>query len=149
MWDTAGQEKFRAITKSYYKGAVAALLVYDITDSQSFRNAIQWLGDLKEHGSDNLVVMLVGNKSDLGRIRAVSTEKAKAFAEEQKISFMETSALDSTNIEMAFRNVVSILITDLDSADSQTPQVRPRLWPSKHQEDRYVYQSGWSPGCCN
>jgi len=128
---------------------VAALLVYDITDQQSFLNATQWLTDLREHGGDNLVVMLVGNKSDLRRIRAVSTEQANAFAKERNIPFIETSALSSTNIEMAFCNIVSILLCNLDSTKPMTPQVVHRLRPSKHQEKGYVYQSGWSSGCCN
>ncbi len=80
IWDTAGQERYRAITSSYYRGAVGALLVYDITKAQSFVNVERWLSELRDHADQDVVVMLVGNKSDLKHMRAVSTEEAVSFA---------------------------------------------------------------------
>uniref|UniRef100_A0A3Q3EK11 RAB11B, member RAS oncogene family, b n=1 Tax=Labrus bergylta TaxID=56723 RepID=A0A3Q3EK11_9LABR len=90
IWDTAGQERYRAITSAYYRGAVGALLVYDI-----------------DHADNNIVIMLVGNKSDLRHLRAVPTDEARAFAEKNTLSFIETSALDSTNVEEAFKNILT------------------------------------------
>ncbi|KHN88530.1 Ras-related protein Rab-11A [Toxocara canis] len=87
IWDTAGQERYRAITSAYYRGAVGALLVYDIAKHE-----------LRDHADQNIVIMLVGNKSDLRHLRAVPTDEAKAYAEKNQLSFIETSALDSTNI---------------------------------------------------
>lgn len=80
IWDTAGQERYRAITSAYYRGAVGALLVYDITKKQTFDNAERWLNELREHADQEIVILLVGNKSDLRHIRAVTTEEARDFA---------------------------------------------------------------------
>ena len=80
IWDTAGQERFRAITSAYYRGAVGALLVYDISKHQTYENVTRWLKELRDHADANIVIMLVGNKSDLRHLRAVPTEEAKAFA---------------------------------------------------------------------
>lgn len=109
IWDTAGQERYRAITSAYYRGAVGALLVYDIAKHLTYENVERWLKELRDHaGTDqNIVVMLVGNKSDLRHLRAVPTDEAKAFAEKNNLSFIETSALDSTNVETAFQNILT------------------------------------------
>ncbi|XP_052178504.1 ras-related protein RABA1f [Diospyros lotus] len=107
IWDTAGQERYRAITSAYYRGAVGALLVYDVTRHITFENVERWLKELRDHTDSNIVVMLVGNKADLRHLRAVSTEDAKAFAEREKTFFMETSALESLNVENAFTEVLT------------------------------------------
>jgi len=107
IWDTAGQERYRAITSAYYRGAVGALLVYDIAKHVTYENVERWLKELRDHADSNIVIMLVGNKSDLRHLRAVPTEEAKAFAEKNSLSFIETSALDSTNVEAAFQNILT------------------------------------------
>ncbi|EPS57447.1 hypothetical protein M569_17370, partial [Genlisea aurea] len=107
IWDTAGQERYRAITSAYYRGAVGALLVYDITRHVTFENVERWLKELRGHTDPNIVVMLVGNKADLRHLRAVSTEKAKAFAERESTFFMETSAMEALNVENSFTEVLT------------------------------------------
>ncbi|KAI4333614.1 hypothetical protein L6164_018398 [Bauhinia variegata] len=107
IWDTAGQERYRAITSAYYRGAVGALLVYDVTRHVTFENIERWLKELRDHTDSNIVIMLVGNKADLRHLRAVSTEDAKSFAEKEKTFFMETSALESINVENAFTEVLT------------------------------------------
>ncbi|KAK6141107.1 hypothetical protein DH2020_025162 [Rehmannia glutinosa] len=109
IWDTAGQERirYRAITSAYYRGAVGALLVYDVTRHVTFENVERWLKELRDHTDSNIVIMLVGNKADLRHLRAVSTEDATAFAEREKTFFMETSALESMNVENAFTEVLT------------------------------------------
>ncbi|KAJ7948707.1 Ras-related protein like [Quillaja saponaria] len=107
IWDTAGQERYRAITSAYYRGAVGALLVYDVTRHVTFENVERWLKELRDHIDSNIVIMLVGNKADLRHLRAVSTEDAKSFAERENTFFMETSALESTNVENAFTQVLT------------------------------------------
>jgi small GTP-binding protein len=107
IWDTAGQERYRAITSAYYRGAVGALLVYDIAKYQTYKNVERWLSELRENADRSIVIMLVGNKSDLRHLREVPTEEAKSFAEKNKLSFIETSALDSTNVELAFQNILT------------------------------------------
>uniref|UniRef100_A0A2K5X9A7 small monomeric GTPase n=1 Tax=Macaca fascicularis TaxID=9541 RepID=A0A2K5X9A7_MACFA len=107
IWDTAGQERYRAITSAYYRGAVGALLVYDIAKHLTYENVERWLKELRDHADSNIVIMLVGNKSDLRHLRAVPTDEARAFAEKNGLSFIETSALDSTNVEARFTPIVS------------------------------------------
>ena len=106
IWDTAGQERYRAITSAYYRGAVGALLVYDITKQSSFDNVVKWLKELKDNAEPHIVIMLVGNKSDLGNLRAVKQEDAAAFAEKNGLAFAETSALNSNNIELSFHRII-------------------------------------------
>ncbi|KAG6509037.1 ras-related protein RABA1f-like [Zingiber officinale] len=107
IWDTAGQERYRAITSAYYRGAVGALLVYDVTRHITFENVERWLKELRDHTESNIVIMLVGNKADLRHLRAVSTDDAKTFAENENTFFMETSALESTNVDIAFTEVLT------------------------------------------
>ncbi|KAK6946660.1 Small GTPase [Dillenia turbinata] len=107
IWDTAGQERYRAITSAYYRGAVGALLVYDVTRHVTFENVERWLKELRDHTDSNIVIMLVGNKADLRHLRAVSTEDAKAFAERENTFFIETSALESLNVDNAFTEVLT------------------------------------------
>ncbi|KAH0983040.1 hypothetical protein GBA52_010217 [Prunus armeniaca] len=107
IWDTAGQERYRAITSAYYRGAVGALLVYDVTRGATFENVARWLKELRDHTDPNIVVMLLGNKSDLRHLVAVSKEDGKSFAERESLYFMETSALEATNVESAFTEVLT------------------------------------------
>lgn len=95
---------------SYYRGAVGALLVYDIAKHLTYENVERWLKELKDHADQNIVIMLLGNKSDLRHLRAVPTDEAKSFAERNGLSFIETSALDSTNVETAFQNILTGMI---------------------------------------
>ncbi|KAF3442393.1 hypothetical protein FNV43_RR16309 [Rhamnella rubrinervis] len=98
---------YRAITSAYYRGAVGALLVYDVTRHATFENVDRWLKELRNHTESNIVVMLVGNKSDLRHLVAVSTEDGKSYAEKESLYFMETSALEATNVENAFAEVLT------------------------------------------
>ncbi|PKA47304.1 Ras-related protein RGP1 [Apostasia shenzhenica] len=107
IWDTAGQERYRAVTSAYYRGAVGAMLVYDMTKRQSFDHVTRWLEELRGHADKNIIVMLIGNKLDLGTLRAVPAEDAKEFAERENLFFMETSALEATNVETAFLTVLT------------------------------------------
>ncbi|BBH05727.1 RAB GTPase homolog A4A [Prunus dulcis] len=107
IWDTAGQERYRAVTSAYYRGAVGAMLVYDITKRQSFDHIPRWLEELRSHADKNIVIILIGNKSDLENQRAILTEDAKEFAQKEGLFFLETSALESTNVESAFLTVLT------------------------------------------
>ncbi|KAF8395183.1 hypothetical protein HHK36_019125 [Tetracentron sinense] len=107
IWDTAGQERYRAITSAYYRGAVGALLVYDITKKQTFENVQRWLRELRDHADSNIVIMMTGNKSDLNHLRAVAPETAQVLAEKEGLSFLETSALEALNIEKAFQTILT------------------------------------------
>ena len=106
IWDTAGQERYRAVTSAYYRGAVGALLIYDITKQASFKNINKWLEEIKDHAEPHIVIMLVGNKSDLKHLRQVKQEDAIQFAESCNIAFIETSALDSSNVDLTFSRII-------------------------------------------
>lgn len=106
IWDTAGQERFRAVTSAYYRGAVGALIVYDISRRSTFESIQRWLDELNMHSDTTVVRMLVGNKCDLEDIRDVTVEEGKSLAETEGLFFMETSALDATNVKKAFEMVI-------------------------------------------
>lgn len=102
IWDTAGQERFRTITSSYYRGAHGIIVVYDVTDLESFNNVKQWLNEIDRYACENVNKLLVGNKCDLVSKKAVEYETAKEFADKLEIPFLETSAKAATNVEKAF-----------------------------------------------
>ncbi|XP_077242351.1 GTP-binding protein YPTM2-like, partial [Tasmannia lanceolata] len=102
IWDTAGQERFRTITNSYYRGAHGIIVVYDVTDQESFNSVKQWPSEIDRCASENVNKLLVGNKCDLTANKVVSYETAKAFADEIGIPFVVTSAKNATNVEQAF-----------------------------------------------
>jgi len=102
IWDTAGQERFRTITSSYYRGAHGIIVVYDVTDQVSFNNVKQWLQEIDRYACENVNKILCGNKCDLTTKKVVDTQTAKEFADSLGISFMESSAKSSINVEQVF-----------------------------------------------
>ena len=102
IWDTAGQERFRNIISSYYRGAQGIMLVYDITDLESFQNLNSWLIEIEKNASKNVYKILVGNKCDMENERKVTVEQGKDFAAQYGMKFFETSAKNSTNVNEAF-----------------------------------------------
>ncbi|GIQ87110.1 Ran GTPase [Kipferlia bialata] len=114
IWDTAGQERYRAITSAYYRGAVGALLVYDITRKQTFENCERWLNEMADHAPHDIVVLLVGNKTDLRHLRVVSTDEGRRFAERRHINFIETSARDGSHVDEAFRLILTDIKRQID-----------------------------------
>jgi len=110
IWDTAGQERFRTITSAYYRGADGIVMVYDITDRESFNHIDDWLAEVNRYVSDGCCKMLIGNKSDLTAERQVSTEEAQKKAEENGMLFMEASAKAGSNVDVAFKTVSGELI---------------------------------------
>jgi len=115
IWDTAGQEKFRSITRSYYRGAAGALLVYDITRRETFDHLTTWLEDCRKFSSQNITIMLIGNKSDLEHSRVVSREEGERFARENGLFFLETSSKTAQNVEEAFINVAKDIFEKVES----------------------------------
>ena len=104
IWDTAGQERFRTITTAYYRGAMGILLVYDVTDLNSFENIRQWMRNIEQYASDGINKVLVGNKCDMDESkRAVPTSRGQALADEFGIRFFETSAKGACATAWPFR----------------------------------------------
>jgi Ras-related protein Rab-2A len=102
IWDTAGQEKFRSITRSYYRGATGALLVYDITRRETFDHLVTWLEDCRKYSNNNIVIILIGNKCDLENNRQVTRQEGEEFARKNGLHFLETSAKTAENVDEAF-----------------------------------------------
>lgn len=115
IWDTAGQESFRSITRSYFRGATGALLVYDVTRRETFEHLQSWLSECKENSNMDLTILLIGNKSDLMHARVVSTEEGKEFADKHGLMFMETSAKTAHNVDDAFVNTAKTIVGKIQS----------------------------------
>merc|ERR1711963_182576 len=107
IWDTAGQERFRTITSSYYRGAHGIIVVYDVTDQESFNNVKQWLQEIDRYARENVNKLLVGNKCDLTNKKVVDYTSAKEYADQLGIPFLETSAKNATNVEQAFMTMAA------------------------------------------
>lgn len=117
IWDTAGQESFRSITRSYYRGAAGALLVYDITRKETFDHMLSWLEDARAHSNSDMSIILVGNKADLEHRREVPREIGEAFAKEHGLLFLETSAKDNVNVDEAFLSTAKAIYEKVKAGD--------------------------------
>lgn len=109
IWDTAGQERYHSLAPMYYRGAQAAIVVYDITNQETFGRAKNWVKELQRLGSSSIVIALAGNKTDLGSKRMVELEEAQAYADENGLLFMETSAKTAMNVNEIFLAIATKL----------------------------------------
>lgn len=110
IWDTAGQERFRSVTRSYYRGSIGCILVYDITNRDSYNNLTSWLGDARSLGRPDITVIVVGNKTDREQDREVTTLEASRFCQENELLFIETSAFTGEGIEKVFHKCTSVIL---------------------------------------
>ena len=117
IWDTAGQERFRTITTSYFRGAQGILLVYDVTDRQTFVSIRNWVAQIQMHADVNVNKILIGNKCDMSDQRAVTFEEGEALAKEYNIHFFETSAKQNINVDTSFLTVATDVKVRLMAAD--------------------------------
>lgn len=130
IWDTAGQERFRTITTAYYRGAMGILLVYDVTDDQSFQNIRNWIRNIEQHAADNVNKILIGNKADMESEKDVDYARGQALAQEYEIKFFETSAKTNQNVVEAFEAIASDIkkrLMDPANGPGPAPHVRPDL----------------------
>lgn len=121
IWDTAGQERFRTITTAYYRGAMGILLVYDITNEKSFENIKTWIKNIEQHASADVEKMILGNKCDMEDKRKITKEQGEQLAKEYNVKFMETSAMNRTNVEQAFIEIASDIKNKMDQRDVSAP----------------------------
>ena len=139
IWDTAGSEQYRSITRSYYRAAAAAILVYDVTRRQSFAHLAEWLDEARINGNPNISVIVVGNKIDLHTQREISTEEGKKWASDNGLLFIETSAKNSQGVSDTFtfsckdimERVASGLVDLQNQAFGVTVKKKPEVKPQK------------------
>ena len=139
IWDTAGQDRFRAITKNYYKGANGIILIYDVTNLQSYENVKNWISQIKEEANPNVLIYLAGNKIDVGEEeRVVKTEEGQKIADELNLPFYETSAKNGVNVNEIFEDI-------LEKID----EVYSKIEVSKTEGKNKLYTGGKPrKGCC-
>jgi len=113
IWDTAGQERFRTIVSSYYRGAHGIMIVFDITDKESFYNVKMWSEEIKKYASSNVKTILIGNKADFESKRQVEYSEAKEYADSNNMNYFETSAKTALNVEKSFFELASLLINNV------------------------------------
>eukprot|EP01083_Nonionella_stella_P161637 529707_1 len=136
IWDTAGQERFRTITTAYYRGAMGILLVYDITDEQSFLNIRNWIRNIEQHAANNVQKLLMGNKCDMFDDRVISKDRGQDLADEYGIKFFETSAKTDTNVKRAFVSITTDIVQNKILTQENTKNVnfndppKPKSGPS-------------------
>lgn len=141
IWDTAGQERFRTITTSYFRGAQGIVLVYDVTDRDSFENVRTWMQEISKNADKHANVMLVGNKCDMEDQRKVSKEEGEALAREQKIPFVETSAKSDINVTECFYTIAKSVKERLDAQAATAAPANDSVKVSGGK-------SGKKDGCC-
>ena len=138
IWDTAGQDRFRAITKNYYKGANGIILIYDVTNLQTFENVKNWITQIREEANKNVVIFLAGNKADLPEeSRAVQKEDGQKMAEEYNIPFQETSAKEGINVNETFQELVE-----------KIDEVFSKLEIPKAEQKNILFNGKKKKSCC-
>ncbi|CAI2376191.1 unnamed protein product [Moneuplotes crassus] len=151
IWDTAGTERFKAITSAHYRKSVGALVVYDVTVRDTFLHVKKWLDELREHGEPGIVVTLVGNKVDLVKddpsLRQVTTEEAQKFATKNDLLFEESSAIEDINVKLIFENLLQKVydVKSSEFTDEKYNEKKKRLV----YQDPSKPQSKDSSSCCN
>ena len=137
IWDTAGQDRFRAITKNYYKSANGIILIYDVTSLQTYENVKNWITQIREEASQNVVIYIAGNKIDMAEERKIKTEEGQKLADEYGFPFIETSAKNGINIDKTFEDLV-------EKIDSVYSKLETNSGGNKINK---VY-TGKKKGCC-
>eukprot|EP01126_Amoeba_proteus_P019556 TRINITY_DN2011_c0_g1_i4.p1 TRINITY_DN2011_c0_g1~~TRINITY_DN2011_c0_g1_i4.p1 ORF type:complete len:170 (-),score=26.02 TRINITY_DN2011_c0_g1_i4:162-671(-) len=146
---SAGQERFRALTRGYYRGATGALLCYSVTNRVTFENCETWLDELMQHADPGIIVMLVGNKTDV-HSRDVTTEEGMEFAQKNRLQFIETSAKDNSNVSEAFERLIREICKQHINNVSKEETVHPSLPPSNVMPVQISDKPAETPkpGCC-
>ena len=156
IWDTAGQENFRSITRAYYKNSVCALVVYDISSRDTFDHVSTWIEDCKNQSPKTIFMVLVGNKCDLNDKRQVTIEEGRELAERNEMLFFETSAKDGINVDEIFLNSANEISKKIEQGyydlENDTCGIKKGLNRNNPQlhlgNDQRGNNSGGIGGCC-
>ena len=144
IWDTAGQERFKNIIASYYRGAHGILLLYDVTDKDSFKNLSNWLIEIEKNASKNVLRLLIGNKCDLEEKRVISFNQGKEFADTYGLKFIETSAKKNLNVNEAFETLGRELMSASEEKKIIHQKQNKKISVAKAQDLNIEKKSG----CC-
>jgi len=147
IWDTAGQERFKSVARTYYRGALGALVLYDITSPETYSTVAQWIKDAKDLARPDISIMLVGNKSDLKECRAVQFVDSAKFAQEYGLTFIETSALTGENVSEAFNLLTRTILNKIESGLIDTTELQPRILSGLPKSSTNKPKDGGCPGC--
>lgn len=128
IWDTAGQDKFRAITQNYYKGAQGIILMYDITSAHSFKSIKGWLNSIKNNSDENIKILLIGNKFDCVNHRTVSSEEGQALAKDDKLGFFETSAKEKINLDESIQFICNEIYKSNDAKTDKNTKNKKKFF---------------------
>lgn len=140
LWDTAGQELFRSVTRGYYRGALVAYLVYDITSQGSFQSLNRWIDDLKQATPNDVITILIGNKSDMAANRQVSVEEAEEFAKQHNMKYFEASAKNGERVTEAITSCLPVIDEKVDNGALSKP--------TQTESIIYEQENRKSGGCC-
>lgn len=147
IWDTAGQERYRTITSAYYRGADGIIMVYDVTNEDSFRHINDWLMEVNRYASETTCKLIVGNKTDLPN-RVISTDTLKAYADNLQIPYIETSAFDATNVNEAFENITRSLLNKDNQTKPGDSVTRESKVSTTKLDKENVSKGGKKSSCC-
>ena len=145
IWDTAGQERFKNIIASYYRGAHGILLIYDVTDKESFKNLSNWLIEIEKNASKNVLKVLIGNKTDLEDKRVITYSQGKEFADSYGLKYIETSAKKNMNVNEAFETLGRELMQASDDKKIGKPSHNKKISVAKAEDLNQEQKKG----CCS
>eukprot|EP01138_Halocafeteria_seosinensis_P003274 gb/GECG01003349.1/.p1 GENE.gb/GECG01003349.1/~~gb/GECG01003349.1/.p1 ORF type:complete len:284 (+),score=38.18 gb/GECG01003349.1/:1-852(+) len=158
IWDTAGQEQYRAVTRTFYRGLCAAMVVFSLTDEESFKKCSHWIREVREHAGDDVGIMLVGNKSDLKKARQVNQSDAQFFARAKAVEYAETSAKNKESVEWAFQNLLDLVYPALKDRKFREDRKTSSWQKDSRRLDRELiresmrqkeHRESWTSRCCS
>ncbi|KAL9653077.1 hypothetical protein ABK040_006296 [Willaertia magna] len=148
LWDTAGQERFSSIVSAYYRSSNGIMVVFDLTNEESFKNIAKWLSQIKQHGLDNVSLVLVGNKSDLKSKRVIDKDRAEELAKNLGIPYIETSAKSSDNVDNAFKTMLQRVVDSHNYMESEFNKKKDTTTVTGPKGTASIGGNSNNTGCC-